>query len=541
MPRMVSRSRETRGPAIRLGVTGFTAAVAGIVTVTGLVDWSSVWAWISRHALPLAFFVLAVIFGSAAAVRVFRDPGRLPRRPNVPALTWWMIAGAAGVVAVATWIATGILLHEADRANDRAAARVDAVKTGLGVAAGTGGIFALLLAVRRQWHQEFTTLETARDAESRRITELYTKAAEQLGSEKAAVRLAGLYSLERLAGDNPPQQQTIVNVVCAYLRMPPEATAPPVGDPAESDRISETQVRLEAQAILAKHLKETDAAGQRSRSYWPEIDVDLTGAKLADLNLSHCHPRSVVLRDARLSGHIDFSGITADDAIDLSAAEFTGTSLFRDGRFPIATDFSRTGFRAAVDFTGSAFAGAARFASASFDDKALFERLEVTLEADFQAVKALRHIDFAAARFGGLLDFREARIQGAANFRGAVFTRDAMFHGARFGSRADFGDARFERAASFDGARFTGLAEFTGCGFTGVAGYEQTRFTSGFRFRRIKATGVAEFRGAPWIRMDVTPAVLRDRSLPRGFEVTEVSSPPRQVDKGSWARLTKIP
>ncbi|WP_031171361.1 hypothetical protein [Streptosporangium roseum] len=62
---------------------------------------------------------------------------------------------------------------------------------------------------------------------------MYTKAAEQLGHAGAAVRLAGLYALERLAQDNPGHRQTIVNVICAYLRMlytPPEpAPAPDLG------------------------------------------------------------------------------------------------------------------------------------------------------------------------------------------------------------------------------------------------------------------------------------------------------------------------
>jgi hypothetical protein len=62
--------------------------------------------------------------------------------------------------------------------------------------------------------------DTRHDATERRITDLYTKAADQLGSDKAPVRLAGLYALERLAQDNPEHQQTIVNLVCAYLRMP---------------------------------------------------------------------------------------------------------------------------------------------------------------------------------------------------------------------------------------------------------------------------------------------------------------------------------
>jgi hypothetical protein len=54
------------------------------------------------------------------------------------------------------------------------------------------------------------------DAGERRITELYTKAADQLGSDRAPVRLAGLYALARLGETAESQRQTIVNVVCAY-------------------------------------------------------------------------------------------------------------------------------------------------------------------------------------------------------------------------------------------------------------------------------------------------------------------------------------
>src|SRR4029450_9487158 len=47
---------------------------------------------------------------------------------------------------------------------------------------------------------------------------------EQLGHEKAPVRLGALYSLDHLAQDNPQYRQTVVDVFCAYMRMP--STAP---------------------------------------------------------------------------------------------------------------------------------------------------------------------------------------------------------------------------------------------------------------------------------------------------------------------------
>jgi hypothetical protein len=51
-----------------------------------------------------------------------------------------------------------------------------------------------------------------RDATERRITELHTKAADQLGSAKAPVRLAGLHALERLANNTIEHQQTIATI-----------------------------------------------------------------------------------------------------------------------------------------------------------------------------------------------------------------------------------------------------------------------------------------------------------------------------------------
>jgi hypothetical protein len=62
----------------------------------------------------------------------------------------------------------------------------------LTIGTGTEGVVALVLAGRRQWSSEH-------DATQRRITETYTKAVDQLGSDQAAVRLGGPYALERLA------------------------------------------------------------------------------------------------------------------------------------------------------------------------------------------------------------------------------------------------------------------------------------------------------------------------------------------------------
>ena len=210
-------------------------------------------------------------------------------------LTWWLLSIAA-----------------ADP-NTSASVQIDAVRTGLSAAVGTGGAFALLLAFRRQRSTEVSAVHTVTDATERRVTELYTKAADQLGSDKAPVRLAGLYALERLAQDNPSQRQTIVNVICAYLQMPytPPGAIPiePSADDAgrscedgtatedenraeqeraryekrlqdHENRAQEQRVRTTAQRILLRHISRTADEAIR----WT-TGIDLSGAYLAKASL----------------------------------------------------------------------------------------------------------------------------------------------------------------------------------------------------------------------------------------------------------------
>ncbi len=107
---------------------------------------------------------------------------------------------------VTTWLLT--IASHAKPGTEQANSRLDAVRTGLAAGAGAGAAVGLMLAFRRQHHQEIATVLTDRDATERRITELYTKAVEQLGSDKAPVRLGGLYALERLAQDRQAVRRT---------------------------------------------------------------------------------------------------------------------------------------------------------------------------------------------------------------------------------------------------------------------------------------------------------------------------------------------
>ena len=342
-----------------------------------------------------------------------------------PMSAWsWMLAALAAVVITAFVVTTWLLAiaSHAKPGTDQASARLDAVRTGLAAGAGAGAAVGLMLAFRRQHHQEIATDLSDRDATERRITELYTKAVEQLGSDKAPVRLGGLYALERLAQDNPAQRQTIVNVICAYLRMPfspmapnrkpePEAKAAEVAAAeAETSTVApgdtwqqERQVRLTAQRILADHLRDDRTEDQRSTDppssrFWPDIRLDLAGATLINFDLRN-----------RVVADVDFGGAT-----------FSGTPMF-DG----AT------FSGRADFGQATFDGGAMFISATFNGDAWFGRATLTAGASFDGTTFSGDAGFDGVTFSGVL-FHRAIFSERAGFNRATFTSSALFDKATF-------------------------------------------------------------------------------------------------------------
>ena len=374
------------------------------------------------------------------------------------------------LTALATWGATSWLLSVAGQSADL---RVEAIKAGLTVAAGTGGAAALLLAARRQWlqerdqshreetdaanqaHQQRLAAITELDATERRITDLYTKAVDQLGSEKAPVRLGGLYALERLAQDNPNHRQTIVNVICAYLRMP----FAPVGvdvralSPSPYNAREELQVRLTAQRILATHLnpladsqiesdevsKETVNSGplaSNTRKFWDAISIDLSGAVLINLDFSGCTIDRMECREAQFLDSASFARTKFIHGANFAAAVFS-----HDDEDYLVADFAGAIFDGNAVFDDATFAGVALFFCAKFNDEALLSAK--FKQVDFEKARFRGWAWFAAAKFTGKATFNEAVFDAPATFEKATFTqgsppRVAYFHGTVFSEKPNF-------------------------------------------------------------------------------------------------------
>lgn len=360
--------------------------------------------------------------------RAANESARPVWRP-IPAWQWTLAAVAA--VVIVAFVVTMWLLAIANGAKpgtDRANSRLDAVRTGLAAGAGAGAAVGLMLAFRRQHHQEIATVLTDLDATERRITELYTKAVEQLGNETAPVRLGGLYALERLAQDNPAHRQTIVNVICAYLRMPFSAEAP-TGSPGDAWQ-QERQVRLTAQRVLIEHLRNDTAGDQRSTEpssprFWPDISLDLVGATLINFDFQNGVTAAADFTGAAFRGDTQFAGVTFGNDVTFNDATFSSGAWFGGATFSGYARFLRVTFSRGAWFVGSAFSGGAVFLGTTFGNDVLFNDATFSGDAYFPKATFTNGAWFTRAVFSGGAEFDGGTFSGLANFDGATFNGDA--------------------------------------------------------------------------------------------------------------------
>jgi uncharacterized protein YjbI with pentapeptide repeats len=307
---------------------------------------------------------------------------------------------------------------------------LDVIKTTITAAGFLGAVLVGVYGYRKQRLVE----GDAHRADAEQLAQRYTTAADQLGHEKAAVRLAGVYAMARLADDWVEQRQVCIDVLCAYLRMPYET------DPAsEKYREGEREVRLTIIRIIRDHLQDPDPK--------PKPNAPTTWCGCA----------------------LDFTNATFDGG-DFTGAKFTGgVVLFDQAKFT-------TGL---VSFNGAKFNGAmVSFFKASFTGGLIsFEGAKFTagIVSFFNGTFAgPGGVNFQAAEFSGAdVRFLHAKFtSGPVSFSGAAFTAsEVSFLGAEFaGSEISFRFARFT-----GGEIFFDSAEFIG----GVISFDTAKYTGG--------------------------------------------------------------
>jgi Pentapeptide repeats (8 copies) len=232
----------------------------------------------------------------------------------------WLVGGLAAVV-LALAIAWVLFVPAADwlARHDVGSAGGPLLQTARDAARGRlltlgAGLFAAgaLVFTARNFTLSRRTFELT---EQGQVTDRYTKAIEQLGSDKLDVRIGGIYALESVARDSARHHPAITEVLTAFIREHSrEQWRPPVGG-GERERWT----RPDVQAALT-------AIGRRD----PERDIpsrhiDLTRADLTRADLTAAELTGADLTAAELTG-ADLIGANLGGA-DLTGANLSGAVL----------------------------------------------------------------------------------------------------------------------------------------------------------------------------------------------------------------------
>ena len=325
----------------------------------------------------------------------------------------------------------------------------------------------------------------------------YTTAVEQLSSDKASIRLGGVYTLvglvdEWLADEKTTpsleerrkEGQVIINNLCAYIRSPfllaerAEHLDIPYtkdlqkdfdGDIEKFDADKrafardkaalgeERQVRQSIIKAIRERLQDFGAPGS-----WSNFDYDFSNTLFfysTNFIFSHFDAFSY------------FHGVTFTQNAYFSGAKFTSAN-FSGATFTQNAYFSGAEFTSA-NFSGATFTQNAYFSGAKFTEYADFSKAEFTKYADFSGAKLFTgNTNFSQAEFIRA-NFSEAKFT-SAGFSEAEFTWDADFSEAEFTS-ADFSEAKFTWDADFSEAKFTS-ADFSEAEFTKYADFSGATF-----------------------------------------------------------------
>ena len=303
-------------------------------------------------------------------------------------------------------------------------------------------------ALKNQEHQTKVLKEQIRQFDENAFKERkaerrerYTKAVEQLGDEKAPVRMGGVYTLvglvdEWLEEENLPESerlkegQVIINNLCAYIRSPftlasyydELSKGSPTPDGVYKDNQQEfytDKAELKAEAdvrlgIIQEIHDRLQGSEENTPGIWSDFEYDFSGSVFF-------YP--IDLTNSYYAKPINFSGST-----------YQGWANFSDSTYQGGANFSGSTYKGWADFRRSTYQALAYFSDSTYEDEA----------------------DFLGSTYEDEADFRRSTYQALADFSGSTYQAWADFNGSTYQGRAYFTDSTYKSGASFSRSTYPG-------------------------------------------------------------------------------------
>ena len=332
-------------------------------------------------------------------------------------------------------------------------------------------------ALKNQEHQAEVLKEQIRQFDENAFKERkaerrerYTKAVEQLGDEKAPVRMGGVYTLVGLVDewleeksirkyeDRLKEGQVIINNLCAYIRSPFTLAShydelmqdTPDAEGVYQDKVqefyadkatldSEADVRL---GIIKEIHDRIQGPGKNTPRAWSDFEYDFSGS-------TFFYP--IDLTNSYYAKPINFSGSTYSEKADFSGSTYSEKA-----------DFSGSTYSEKADFSGSTYQGWAYFTGSTYQGWAYFSRSTYKSWAYFTGSTYEGGADFRVSTYEGGADFRVSTYEGWANFTGSTYEGGADFSRSTYEGWAYFTGSTYEGGANFSRSTYNDVADFSG-------------------------------------------------------------------------------
>ena len=206
-------------------------------------------------------------------------------------------------------------------------------------------------------------------ADRNSFTDTFTKAIEQLGATTAEnkpnieVRLGAIYALEKLSQTNSEYYQSIIDILCSYVRQHAQI-------PQETKQNKSNRTRIDVQTVMTvigrRGLIDNEPSLNLASVYLRGINLDdanlhkanLMGADLMGASLYQAHLREAFLFSANLSGAVLIEANLIE--ANLSGAILLGAVLHR-------ADLHRADLTKTIDLTKEQLMNAKNWGSSKHD------------------------------------------------------------------------------------------------------------------------------------------------------------------------------
>ena len=341
--------------------------------------------------------------------------------------------------------------------------------------------------------------------------ERYTKAVEQLGDEKAPIRMGGVYTLvglvdewleEKSLSDDErfKEGQVIINNLCAYIRSPftlashydELSQANPASEGIYKDKEqefyadkatldSEADVRL---GIIKEIHDRIQGPDKNTPGAWSDFEYDFSGSTFfypIDLTNSY-YAKPINFSGSTYKSGADFRGSTYKGGANFIRSTYKSWAYFADSTYQALADFTNSTYQGWADFRRSTYQGWASFSRSTYKSGANFRRSTYQGWANFTDSTYKSWANFRRSTYKSWANFRRSTYQGWTDFTDSTYKSGANFSRSTYKSGANFTDSTYKSGANFTDSTYKSWANFSDSTYKGEAYFTNSIYQEGVYF-----------------------------------------------------------